>query len=70
MVQNHALQLLTMIAMEPPATNDADAIRDEKLKVLRSLKPFTRKAFRATSFAASTAPATSTAAPCPATSTR
>jgi glucose-6-phosphate 1-dehydrogenase len=41
MVQNHALQLLTMIAMEPPSTHDADAIRDEKLKVLRSLKPFT-----------------------------
>ncbi len=41
MVQNHALQLLTMIAMEPPSTGDADAIRDEKLKVLRSLKPFT-----------------------------
>ena len=41
MVQNHALQLLTMIAMEPPATGDADAIRDEKLKVLKSLKPFT-----------------------------
>ena len=42
MIQNHALQLLTMIAMEPPSSNDADAIRDEKLKVLRSLKPFTR----------------------------
>jgi glucose-6-phosphate 1-dehydrogenase len=41
MVQNHALQLLTMIAMEPPSTNHADAIRDEKLKVLKSLKPFT-----------------------------
>jgi glucose-6-phosphate 1-dehydrogenase len=41
MVQNHALQLLTMIAMEPPSNNGADAIRDEKLKVLRSLKPFT-----------------------------
>ncbi|MFK9372482.1 glucose-6-phosphate dehydrogenase, partial [Escherichia coli] len=41
MIQNHALQLLTMIAMEPPASNDADAIRDEKLKVLRALKPFT-----------------------------
>jgi glucose-6-phosphate 1-dehydrogenase len=41
MIQNHALQLLTMIAMEPPSSNDADAIRDEKLKVLRSLKPFT-----------------------------
>jgi glucose-6-phosphate 1-dehydrogenase len=40
MVQNHALQLLTMIAMEPPSTSDADAIRDEKLKVLKSLKPF------------------------------
>jgi glucose-6-phosphate 1-dehydrogenase len=41
MVQNHALQLLTMIAMEPPPTGDADALRDEKLKVLKSLKPFT-----------------------------
>ncbi|MDP4301951.1 glucose-6-phosphate dehydrogenase [Leptothrix discophora] len=41
MIQNHALQLLTMIAMEPPSTSDADAIRDEKLKVLKSLKPFT-----------------------------
>ncbi|HEX3140664.1 MAG TPA: glucose-6-phosphate dehydrogenase, partial [Rhizobacter sp.] len=41
MIQNHALQLLTMVAMEPPSSYDADAIRDEKLKVLRSLKPFT-----------------------------
>jgi glucose-6-phosphate 1-dehydrogenase len=40
MVQNHALQLLTMMAMEPPSSADADAIRDEKLKVLRSLRPF------------------------------
>ena len=43
MIQNHALQLLTMVAMEPPSSNDADAIRDEKLKVLRSLKPFTEE---------------------------
>jgi glucose-6-phosphate 1-dehydrogenase len=43
MVQNHALQLLTMIAMEPPSSNDADAIRDEKLKVLKSLRPFTEE---------------------------
>jgi len=41
MVQNHALQLLTMIAMEPPSSHDADAIRDEKLKVLKSLRHFT-----------------------------
>jgi len=39
MVQNHLLQLLCMVAMEPPASLDADAIRDEKLKVLRALKP-------------------------------
>jgi glucose-6-phosphate 1-dehydrogenase len=38
MVQNHALQLVCAIAMEPPINSHADAIRDEKLKVLRSLK--------------------------------
>ncbi len=41
MVQNHALQLLCAIGMEPPINTHADAIRDEKLKVLRSLKPWT-----------------------------
>src|SRR6266853_2556221 len=39
MVQNHMLQLLTLVAMEPPITLDADAVRDEKLKVLKSLIP-------------------------------
>jgi glucose-6-phosphate 1-dehydrogenase len=39
MVQNHLLQLLCIIAMEPPATGDPDAMRDEKLKVLRALRP-------------------------------
>jgi glucose-6-phosphate 1-dehydrogenase len=38
MVQNHILQLLCLVAMEPPAMLEADAVRDEKLKVLRSLK--------------------------------
>ncbi|GHD56316.1 glucose-6-phosphate dehydrogenase [Jeongeupia chitinilytica] len=41
MIQNHLLQLLTIVAMEPPASYDADAVRDEKLKVLRALKPLT-----------------------------
>jgi glucose-6-phosphate 1-dehydrogenase len=41
MVQNHALQLVCAIAMEPPINAHADALRDEKLKVLRSLKPWT-----------------------------
>jgi glucose-6-phosphate 1-dehydrogenase len=44
MVQNHALQLLCALAMEPPISADADAIRDEKLKVLRSLRPWTPEA--------------------------
>src|SRR5215213_11899904 len=44
MVQNHALQLLCALAMEPPINAHADAIRDEKLKVLRSLKPWTPEA--------------------------
>jgi glucose-6-phosphate 1-dehydrogenase len=41
MVQNHMAQLLCLVAMEPPASDDANALRDEKLKVLRSLKPIT-----------------------------
>ena len=39
MVQNHMLQLLCILAMEPPANSDADTLRDEKLKVLRALRP-------------------------------
>ena len=38
-VQNHLLQLLCLVAMEPPARLDADAVRDEKVKVLKSLRP-------------------------------
>ena len=41
MVQNHMLQLLSLIAMEPPAKFDGTSIRDEKVKVLRSLRPIT-----------------------------
>ncbi len=39
MVQNHMLQLLALVAMEPPASYTATAVRDEKVKVLRSLRP-------------------------------
>ena len=46
MIQNHALQLLCAIAMEPPINAHADAIRDEKLKVLRSLKPWSAESLR------------------------
>lgn len=40
MIQNHLLQLLCIIAMEPPASIDPDAVRDEKLKILRALRPY------------------------------
>ncbi|MFC3569480.1 glucose-6-phosphate dehydrogenase [Paracoccus simplex] len=39
MVQNHLMQLLCLIAMEPPYHIDSDAVRDEKLKVIRALEP-------------------------------
>jgi len=38
--QNHMLQMLSLIAMEPPASFEADHIRDEKVKLLRSIRPF------------------------------
>ncbi|MEM1376497.1 MAG: glucose-6-phosphate dehydrogenase [Pseudomonadota bacterium] len=41
MVQNHLMQLLCLVAMEPPSSMDANAVRDEKLKVLRALAPIT-----------------------------
>ena len=42
MVQNHLMQLLCLLAMEPPTSLGADAVRDEKMKVLRALKPIPR----------------------------
>ena len=39
MFQNHLLQLFSLVAMEPPMSSDADAVRDEKLKVLKALHP-------------------------------
>ena len=43
MVQNHLLQLLCLVAMEPPSVLGADSVRDEKLKVLKSLRVFDEK---------------------------
>src|SRR3954467_1959685 len=40
-LQNHLIQLLALVAMEPPASFDADALRDEKVKVLRAIGPMT-----------------------------
>ncbi|MFC0445004.1 glucose-6-phosphate dehydrogenase [Pseudidiomarina halophila] len=46
MVQNHLLQVMSLIAMEPPTRLDADSIREEKLKVLKSLRPITQNNVR------------------------
>lgn len=45
-VQNHLLQLLCLLAMEPPNSIDPDAIRDEKLKILRALRPLSPEAIK------------------------
>ena len=47
MVQNHLLQLLCLVAMEPPTYVDRETVRDEKLKVLQALKPMTPDGRRA-----------------------
>lgn len=44
-VQNHMMQLLSLVAMEPPVSLSADAIRDEKVKVLRAIRPLTQEDF-------------------------
>ena len=41
MIQNHILQLLCLVAMEPPVTFDSDPVRDEKAKVMRAIRPIT-----------------------------
>jgi glucose-6-phosphate 1-dehydrogenase len=40
MLQNHLMQVVALIALEPPSTFDANAVRDEKVKVLRAMRPF------------------------------
>lgn len=46
MVQSHLLQLVSLIAMEKPKTLNTNDIRDEKIKVLKALKPFTKEDFK------------------------
>ncbi|MFN3594556.1 MAG: glucose-6-phosphate dehydrogenase, partial [Thiobacillaceae bacterium] len=52
MLQNHLMQLLTLVAMEPPPALEADALRDEKVKVLRSIRPISKRAVHAHAFRA------------------
>ncbi len=52
MIQSHLLQMLTLVAMEPPASLDAESLRDEKVKVLRSIRPIPQNAVHAHAFRA------------------
>lgn len=52
MVQSHLLQMLTLVAMEPPANMDPESLRDEKVKVLKSIRPIPPSAVHAHAFRA------------------
>lgn len=52
MLQSHLLQMLTLVAMEPPAAMDAESLRDEKVKVLKSIRPIHPSAVHAHAFRA------------------
>ncbi len=52
MIQSHLLQLFTLVAMEPPASMEAEALRDEKVKVLKSVRPIPKNAVHAHAFRA------------------
>ncbi len=52
MIQSHLLQLMTLVAMEPPVSMEAESLRDEKVKVLKSVRPITKRAVHAQAFRA------------------
>jgi glucose-6-phosphate 1-dehydrogenase len=50
MLQSHLLQLLTLVTMEPPVSMEAESLRDEKVKVLKSIRPIPKQAVHAHAF--------------------
>ena len=66
MIQSHLLQLMTLVAMEPPVSMEAEALRDEKVKVLKSVRPITKSAVHAQAFRAQYAAGTVGGQPVPA----
>ncbi len=56
MLQSHLLQLLTLVGMEPPAAMDSESLRDEKVKVLKSIRPIPKEAVNAHAFRAQYGP--------------
>jgi glucose-6-phosphate 1-dehydrogenase len=50
MIQSHLMQLMALVAMEPPVTMSAEHLRDEKVKVLKAIRPITQKSVHAHAF--------------------
>jgi glucose-6-phosphate 1-dehydrogenase len=65
MIQNHVMNLLALVAMEPPSSSDADAIRNEKFKVLESIMPPDREAVTSVSARGQYGPGTINGSPVP-----
>ncbi|MCC7547151.1 MAG: glucose-6-phosphate dehydrogenase [Burkholderiales bacterium] len=66
MLQNHLMQLLTLVAMEPPAALEPESLRDEKVKVLRSIRPIPRRLLSTHAFRAQYAAGSVSGKPVPA----
>jgi len=58
MLQSHLMQVMALVAMEPPASMDSDALRDEKVKVLKSICPISSSAVSGNAFRAQYGPGT------------
>ncbi|MEN8167652.1 MAG: glucose-6-phosphate dehydrogenase [Pseudomonadota bacterium] len=56
MIQSHLLQLLTLVAMEPPVSMESESLRDEKVKVLKSVRPIPPSAVHSQAFRAQYGP--------------
>ncbi len=65
MIQSHLMQLLTLVAMEPPVMMDAESLRDEKVKVLKAIRPIPQNAVHAHAFRAQYARGTVNGKPVP-----
>jgi len=65
MVPNHIMQLITLSAMEPPISFDANAVRDEQAKILHAIQRFTSKTYSVRRFAGSMEKAWRTVSACP-----
>ena len=70
MIQNHVFQVLSLVAMEPPASLSAEDVRDEKIKAMHAAREFTPERVRTECVRGQYGPGASAASPSPATARR